>query len=89
MFPGHYPYWMFPSSVEVGTHKRIGANFIDGGGILKTNKVFGLASNIRIESYVDRGNLDSEVKKYLERETHIALNGASKCGKSWLRQAVI
>ena len=42
-----------------------------------------------MESYIDRGNLDAEVKKYLDRETHIALNGASKCGKSWLRQAVI
>ena len=31
---------------------------------MKTNKVFGLASNIRMESYIDRGNLDAEVKKY-------------------------
>ena len=56
---------------------------------MKTNRIFGLASDVRLESYIDRGGLDAEVKKYLDRDTHIALNGASKCGKSWLRQTAI
>jgi hypothetical protein len=34
----------------------------------------------------DRGNLDSEVQKYLQRPVHLALKGESKCGKSWFRQ---
>lgn len=55
----------------------------------KTHEVFGLSNEVLPDSYVDRGRLDEEVKKLLERPTHIALRGESKCGKSWLRQRVI
>lgn len=52
----------------------------------KTDEVFGVSPSPRDDSYVDRGNLDSEILRYLKRDTHIALRGESKCGKSWLRQ---
>lgn len=48
--------------------------------------VFGISSRIRAESYVDRGDLDETIESLLHRNTHIALKGESKCGKSWLRQ---
>ncbi|MBB6635297.1 hypothetical protein [Cohnella thailandensis] len=53
---------------------------------LQTHDVFGLSNKILVNSYVDRGNLDIEVQKYLARPTHLALRGESKCGKSWFRQ---
>lgn len=53
---------------------------------LKTSDVFGISAGILEPSYVDRGDLDSEIQLYLGRDTHIALRGESKCGKSWLRQ---
>ena len=40
-------------------------------------------------SYVDRSRLDSRINRLLQRDTHIALKGASKCGKSWLRQKCV
>lgn len=52
----------------------------------KTADVFGINSDVRPDSYVDRGDLDESITKLLERNTHIALKGESKCGKSWLRQ---
>ena len=52
----------------------------------KTDEVFGISNTILNDSYVDRGKLDNEIKRYLSRKTHIALRGESKCGKSWLRQ---
>ncbi len=55
----------------------------------KTDEVFGISVNYRLISYVDRGSLDSEITTYLSRDTHIALRGESKCGKSWLRQKCI
>ena len=51
-----------------------------------TNEVFGIATNILEPSYVDRGRLDKDIQKLLSRDTHLALRGESKCGKSWLRQ---
>lgn len=51
-----------------------------------TSDVFGVSNLILVDSYVDRGNLDDDLKRYLNRKTHIALRGESKCGKSWLRQ---
>lgn len=48
--------------------------------------VFGISSKVRVESYVDRGDLDESIGNLLHRNTHIALKGESKCGKSWLRQ---
>jgi hypothetical protein len=55
----------------------------------QTHEVFGVSNEVLPDSYVDRGALDAEVKAYLQRPTHIALRGASKCGKSWLRQTVL
>ena len=54
-----------------------------------THDVFGLSTNIREYSYVDRNNLDKKILRLLKRDTHIALKGASKSGKSWLRQKCI
>lgn len=53
---------------------------------MRTDEVFGIAAQYRPVSYVDRGQLDIEIQTYLARDTHIALRGESKCGKSWLRQ---
>ena len=53
---------------------------------MKVSDVFGINSEVRLESYVDRGDLDTAIGKLLGRDTHIALKGESKCGKSWLRQ---
>lgn len=52
----------------------------------KTSAVFGISNSILSDSYVDRGSLDSRIQTLLDRPTHIALRGESKCGKSWLRQ---
>lgn len=54
-----------------------------------THEVFGLSTNVREYSYVDRDNLDKKISRLLRRDTHIALKGASKSGKSWLRQKCI
>jgi hypothetical protein len=51
--------------------------------------VFGISNTVLPDSYVDRGELDEELRRYLSRPEHIALRGASKCGKSWLRQMVL
>lgn len=57
---------------------------------MKTHEVFGIRPQVNEFSYVDRGSLDAEVRKLLERkQTHIAIRGASKSGKSWLRQKVL
>jgi hypothetical protein len=53
---------------------------------MRTDEVFGPSPAPRDSSYVDRGLLDSEIELYLRRDVHLALRGASKCGKSWLRQ---
>jgi hypothetical protein len=53
---------------------------------LETAEVFGLRTTISDHSYVDRGNLDSEILRLAKRDGHIALKGESKSGKSWLRQ---
>ncbi len=55
----------------------------------KAHEVFGVSNTVLPDFYVDRGALDEEVKAFLERPTHIALRGESKCGKSWLRQTVL
>lgn len=57
---------------------------------MKTHDVFGINPNISEHSYIDRGSLDSMFRKLLDRkQTHIAIRGASKAGKSWLRQRVL
>lgn len=57
---------------------------------MHTHEVFGIQPEFRETSYIDRGSLDREFKKLVERkQTHIAVRGASKSGKSWLRQKVL
>ena len=57
---------------------------------MQVHEVFGIQPAIREHSYIDRGNLDRAFAKLLERkQTHIAIRGASKSGKSWLRQRVL
>lgn len=52
----------------------------------KSHEVFGISTEILEHSYVNRGSIDELVERLLERSTHIALRGESKCGKSWVRQ---
>jgi len=57
---------------------------------MKVHDVFGIQPLVREYSYIDRGNLDQTFSKLLGRQqTHIAIRGASKSGKSWLRQRVL
>ncbi|MGA1802075.1 hypothetical protein [Rhizobium sp. HT1-10] len=57
---------------------------------MKTSDIFGIRPTLSDYSYVDRKNLDTELAKLLGRQqTHIAVRGASKSGKSWLRQKVL
>lgn len=51
-----------------------------------SSDVFGISAEILVDSYVDRGSLDAEIKKHIKRKNHIALRGESKCGKSWIRK---
>jgi hypothetical protein len=55
-------------------------------GLKRAHDVFGVSNQVLPDSYVDRGHLDDEIQRLLQRPTHIALRGESKCGKSWLRQ---
>ena len=55
------------------------------GETKRTSDVFGISNAVLADSYVDRGALDQALRQLLERPTHVALRGASKCGKSWLR----
>ena len=54
-----------------------------------TRDVFGMSAEILEYSYIDRANLDKRISKLLLRDTHIALKGASKSGKTWLRKKCI
>lgn len=57
---------------------------------MRTHEVFGIRPEVNEHSYVDRGSLDNQVRKLLERkQSHVAIRGASKSGKSWLRQKVL
>lgn len=51
--------------------------------------VFGIAEHVNGLSYIDRGGLDSDLKYALGAERHVAIHGASKQGKSWLRSRVL
>lgn len=53
---------------------------------MKTSDIFGISKTVHMESYIDRKSLDTRFKRLLNRDKHIALKGASKSGKSWLRQ---
>jgi hypothetical protein len=55
----------------------------------RTDDVFGISNKILEDSYIDRGSLDSELNRLLQRRVHIAIRGPSKSGKSWLRQRII
>ena len=59
------------------------------GTTYASHEVFGVSTDILSPSYVDRGHLDTRLAQLLKRNTHIALRGESKCGKSWLRQRVV
>lgn len=54
--------------------------------VKRSSDVFGISKEILTDSYIDRGGLDEQILRLLDRDTHIALRGESKCGKSWLRQ---
>ncbi len=57
---------------------------------MKTHEVFGIAPEVKEHSYVDRGDLDATFRRLIERkQTHVAIRGVSKAGKSWLRQRVL
>lgn len=51
-----------------------------------TSEVFGISPKMTDYSYYDRNNLDTTLRRLLRRQTHVAIKGPSKCGKSWLRQ---
>jgi hypothetical protein len=53
------------------------------------SEVFGVSNVVLPDSYVDRGDLDGEITRLLQRPNHVALRGVSKAGKSWLRQSLI
>jgi len=55
----------------------------------RVEDVFGVAPEVLVHSYVDRGDLDEKITRLLRKKKHIALRGVSKCGKSWLRQRVV
>jgi hypothetical protein len=60
------------------------------GSLMRTDQVFGISPDIRPASYVDRLSLDARLKQLIERkQQHVAIRGASKCGKSWLRQKIL
>jgi hypothetical protein len=52
----------------------------------KSDEVFGISNTILPDSYVDRGALDTEIGQQINRKVHLAIRGASKTGKTWLRQ---
>lgn len=56
----------------------------------KVWEVFGISNDVLPDSYVDRGALDEQLSELLMRgKVHVALRGASKCGKSWLRRKIL
>ena len=57
--------------------------------VKKAHEVFGISPNIHNDSYVDRGNLDTRMRRLLDRSQHIALKAPSKAGKSWLRKKAL
>lgn len=55
----------------------------------RAEEVFGMSNEILEDSYVDRGKLDEKIQRALGRKVHIVIRGASKSGKSWLRQQAV
>ncbi|UQY33783.1 hypothetical protein K8U54_19020 [Pseudomonas fulva] len=69
-------------SADIGS-SRIGA-------AMEIHDVFGIRPELSDHSYVDRGELDEIFGRLIRRkQQHIAIRGASKSGKSWLRQKVL
>jgi hypothetical protein len=58
-------------------------------GDVRLHDVFGIAEEVKAHSYIDRGGLDSQLRFALAANRHIAIHGASKQGKSWLRSRVL
>lgn len=57
---------------------------------MKIHDVFGTKPEVNDYSYVNRKNLDENLRRLIERkQSHIAIRGASKSGKSWLRQKIL
>lgn len=57
---------------------------------MRTHEVFGIQPDVVDASYIDRGALDAEFRTLVDRgQVHVAIRGASKCGKSWLRKKVL
>ena len=57
---------------------------------METHEVFGVRPTLSEYSYVDRGDLDETFRRLIRRrQQHVAIRGASKSGKSWLRQRVL
>jgi hypothetical protein len=56
----------------------------------RVTDVFGMSNEVLQDSYVDRGALDEQLSEVIRAgKVHIALRGASKCGKSWLRRRIL
>ena len=53
------------------------------------HEVFGIATQVRPLSYVDRGGLDERLNYLLKTDRHISIHGDTKQGKSWLRRRVL
>lgn len=56
----------------------------------RVTEVFGMSNEVLLDSYVDRGALDEHLSDVVRAgKLHVALRGASKCGKSWLRRRIL
>ena len=58
-------------------------------GATSLQEVFGIADHVNEYSYVDRGGLDAQLRYALDARRHIAIHGASKQGKTWLRARLL
>lgn len=58
-------------------------------GEVRLHEVFGVDEGVKEHSYVDRGKIDEHLRYALNTQRHIAIHGASKQGKTWLRSRVL
>lgn len=56
--------------------------------VRRLEEVFGI-HELRPYSYVDRGDLDTQLAYWLRTDRHIAIHGDSKQGKTWLRERAL
>lgn len=61
----------------------------EGGLVAELHEVFGIGTDVRPLSYVDRGGLDERLNYLLKTGRHISIHGDTKQGKSWLRRRVL